>query len=213
MTHAMATIPHVTDTDDVDVTDLDRMRREHNAASPAGAKLGMLPFIIRAVVRALQAYPIFNASLDPERDEIVYRRYINIAIGVQTERGLTAPVLRDVDRMTIPHINAELARLADRARQGTLGLDEMSGGTYTISNAGAMGGSRYSTPIITPPQVAVLALGRTRKMPWVVNDEVAPRLILPLSHSMDHRLIDGAIEIAFMQHLIQDLEKPVRLML
>ena len=102
--------------------------------------------------------------------------------------------------------------MIERARRGTFSLADAQGATYTISNAGAMGPTRYSTPIITPPQVAVLAVGRSQRQPWVVDGEVVPRLIMPLSHSMDHRVIDGAVEIAFMQHVIQDLEKPVRLM-
>jgi pyruvate dehydrogenase E2 component (dihydrolipoamide acetyltransferase) len=213
MSRAMSTIPHVTDCDDADVTELDRLRRGYNEGVAPEHKVGMLAFLLRAVVRALQMHPIINASLDESTGEIVYKRYYHIAIGVQTERGLIAPVLRDVDRMSIPQINYELAVLIDRTRSGKFTLDDTRGATYTISNAGAMGGSRYSTPIITPPQVAVLAAGRTRMQPWVIDGEVVPRLIMPLSHSMDHRVIDGAQEMAFMQQVIGDLENPARLML
>lgn len=216
MSRAVATIPHVTDSDDADVTDLDRLRRGYNesiAAHDKPGRIGLLPFVIRAVVRALQANPIVNASYDEERQEIVYKRYFNIAVGVQTERGLVAPVLAGVDRMSVPEIDSALREMIDRARKGSVTLESTRGATYTISNAGALGGSRYSTPIITPPQVAVLAVGRSRPQPWVVDGRVVPRLIMPLSHSMDHRVIDGALEIAYMKHLIGDLENPGRLSL
>jgi pyruvate dehydrogenase E2 component (dihydrolipoamide acetyltransferase) len=212
MSHSATTIPHVTDADDADITDLERLRKQYNAQGDR-PKLGQLPFFIRAVVRALQMYPIFNAMLDEQAEEIIYKRYYNIAIGVQTERGLVAPVLRDADRLSIPQIGERLTELIERTRRGAFTMDDTRGATYTISNAGAMGGSRYSTPIINHPQVAVLALGRSRWMPWVVEGEIQPRLILPLSHSMDHRVIDGAVEIAFMRQVIGDLENPARILL
>jgi pyruvate/2-oxoglutarate dehydrogenase complex dihydrolipoamide acyltransferase (E2) component len=213
MSQSRSTIPHVTDTDDADVTDLDRLRRGYNDGVDPARRIGMLAFVVRAVVRALQRYPLFNASFDEPAGEIVYRRYYNIAVGVQTERGLVPAVLRNAETMSIPQINDGLAEVIERVRSGAFTIADTKGATYTISNAGAMGGSRYSTPIITLPQVAVLAVGRSRLRPWVVDGEVTPRLIMPLSHSMDHRVIDGAEEIAFMQHLIGDLEQPARLML
>lgn len=213
MCEAVRTIPHVTDCDDADVTLLNDLRRGWNETNKPARKLGLLPFIVRAVARALQQHPIINASYDEAAGEIVYRRYYNIAIGVQTERGLVAPVLRDVDRMSVLEIDAALAELSEKARAGHLPREASQGATYTISNAGAMGGSRYATPIITPPQVAVLAVGKSRMQPWVVGDSIVPRLIMPLSHSMDHRVIDGAMEIAFMRDVIADLEAPARLML
>lgn len=213
MCEAVRTIPHVTDCDDADVTLLNDLRRGWNETNKPARKLGLLPFIVRAVARALQQHPIINASYDEAAGEIVYRRYYNIAIGVQTERGLVAPVLRDVDRMSVLEIDAALAELSEKARAGHLPREASQGATYTISNAGAMGGSRYATPIITPPQVAVLAIGKSRMQPWVVGDSIVPRLIMPLSHSMDHRVIDGAMEIAFMRDVIADLEAPARLML
>lgn len=213
MARSASVIPHVTDCDDADVTELDRLRRGYNETAADDERLSLLPFVIRALCRALHAFPIFNASFDEERGEVVHKRYFNIAVGVQTERGLAAPVLHHADRMTIPEIAAGLRHLARHARDGRVTLDETRGATYTVSNAGAMGGSRYSTPIITHPQVAVLAIGRSRLQPWVVEGEVRPRLIMPLSHSMDHRVIDGAVEIAFMKQLIGDLEQPGRLLI
>lgn len=218
MVESVRTIPHVTDCDDADVTDLDLLRRGFNddpSRDPAhGApKLSLLPFVVAAVARALRRHPIFNAGLDAEREEIVYHDRIGIAIGVQTERGLVAPVLRDPDRRSIRELAADIDRITAKCRAGHFESADAEGATYTISNAGAMGGSRYSTPIITPPQVAVLAVGRSRLMPWVVDGRVEPRLIMPLSHSMDHRIVDGAQEIAFMRDVIGDLERPARLLL
>lgn len=213
MAHSVATIPHVTDSDDADITDLETLRRGYVFEDDPDRKLRLLPFAIRAVVRALQRYPIFNAGFDHERNEIVYKRYINVAIGVQTERGLVAPVIRDADQMHVVDIALALDELAGKARTGGFAVEDLRGATFTISNAGAMGGSRYSTPIITHPQVAVLALGRARKQPWMVDDAMVPRVIQPLSLSFDHRIIDGADEIAFMQSIIADLEHPARLVL
>jgi pyruvate dehydrogenase E2 component (dihydrolipoamide acetyltransferase) len=213
MSQSMATIPHVTDSDDADVTDLNKLRRDFSAQESAAdqPKLTMLAFIIRAVARALQKFPEFNASFDADQQQIIYRHYINIAIGVHTERGLVAPVIRDADQLDVMGIAAALADITEKARTASFAVNDTRGGTYTISNAGAFGGSRYSTPLITPPQVAVLAIGRSRMMPWVVDGEIVPRLIMPLSHSIDHRLLDGGQEIAFMKHVIADLEQPGRL--
>jgi pyruvate/2-oxoglutarate dehydrogenase complex dihydrolipoamide acyltransferase (E2) component len=169
--------------------------------------------VIRAVALALQRHPIFNASYDPDAGEIIHHDYLGIAVGVHTERGLIAPVLRDADRMTIPAIADELARLAEKARTVSFEVNDTRGGTFTISNAGAMGGSRYSTPIINHPQAAVLAVGRSRWQPWVVEGTVVGRLILPLSVSFDHRIIDGAHAIAFMREIVTLLQKPAGLML
>lgn len=216
MSQSWSTIPHATDFDDADVTELDRLRRGYAAPDGSDRKLTMLAFVIRAVIRGLQRFPEFNACIDTERGEVIYKRYINIAIGVHSERGLVPMVLRDADRMTIPQISDELAIISEKARTASFAVNDTRGGTYTISNAGAMGGSRYSTPIITPPQVAVLALGRSRWMPWVMEGDqraIAPRLILPLSHSIDHRLLDGGQEVQFMRHVIADLQNPARLLL
>ncbi|MFK7958954.1 MAG: dihydrolipoamide acetyltransferase family protein [Phycisphaerales bacterium] len=211
MTDAARSIPHVTDCDDADVTALNRFRKQHNAAVNGHERVGMLPFVIRAVARALQAFPIFNASWDEANQQVIYHEHVHIAIGVQTPRGLVAPVIRDANRKPVSLLAADLNAMTEKARAGRFEMADAAGATYTISNAGAMGGSRYATPIITPPQVAVLAVGMSREMPWVVDGQVVPRLIMPLSHSMDHRLIDGAVEIAFIRHLITDLEHPSRL--
>ena len=213
MAQSWSTIPHCTDNDDADITQLDELRRGYAFPNDPQRKLRPLPFVIRAVVRALQRYPIFNAFYDDQKQEITYRRYINIALGVQTERGLIAPVIRSADSLGILQLADSIDEMTQRARSGSFSVNDTRGGTFTVSNAGAMGGSWYSTPIITPGQSAVIALGRARRKPWVVNDEIVPRLIQPISVSFDHRIIDGADEIAFMQHIIADLENPARLVL
>jgi len=213
MVRSVSTTPHATDTDDADVTDLDKFRRGYRSDDKPDRKFSILPFVIRATAMALQKHPIFNASYDAANEQIIYHRYISIAIGVQTDRGLIAPVLRNADQLTIPQIADELAAVAERARTTSFEVNDTRGGTFTISNAGAVGGSRYSIPIINPPQAAILALGRTRWQPWVIEGKVVPRFILPLSISFDHRLTDGADEIRFMQTIIGLLENPAGLVL
>ncbi len=209
MSRSVSTIPHATDTDDADLTELDELRQ---TAATGDRRLSILPFVIRATVLALAKYPVFNASYDAKNEQVVHHRYISIAIGVHTDRGLIAPVLRNVDQLTIPQIAEALAVLAEKVRTASFEVNDTRGGTFTISNAGAVGGSRYSTPIINPPQAAILALGRTRWQPWVVNEKVVARQILPLSLSFDHRLIDGADEVRFMREVINALESPAGLM-
>ncbi|MCH8344447.1 MAG: 2-oxo acid dehydrogenase subunit E2 [Planctomycetes bacterium] len=212
MARSKSAIPHVTDTDDADITDLDQLRHKYRDPDKTERKLTILPFAVKATALALQKFPIFNAGLDEPANEIIYHEHIGIAIGVHTDRGLIAPVLRNVDQLTLGQIADELAVLADKARNGTFAVNDTRGGTFTISNAGAMGGSRYSTPIINYPQSAILALGRSRWQPSVIEQQVVPRLILPLSLSFDHRLIDGAQSIAFMQEIIGSLESPAQLL-
>lgn len=210
MSESWATIPHVTDCNDADITQLETMRREFTDPSSPDRRVTTLAFVMRAVCRALMKHPILNASIEWETQSVIYHRYVNIGIGIDTPRGLVAPVIRDAHLMGVGDIADQLASITHNARAGSFSIEDTRGGTYTISNAGAMGRTRYSTPIITPGQVACLAVGRMRKMPWVVDDEVVPRLILPLSHSMDHRLVDGGREIPFIEHVIDDLEHPMR---
>jgi pyruvate dehydrogenase E2 component (dihydrolipoamide acetyltransferase) len=220
MAQSWSTIPHVTDCEDADITDLDRLRKGYAWPPPGPGqppapqrKLTILAFVIRAVCLALRRHPIFNSSYDSQAHEIIQHASIHLAVGVQTERGLIAPILREADRLSVAGIADALVDLSQRVREGRFAVNDLRGGTYTISNAGAMGGSRYSTPLITPLQVAVLAHGRTRWEPRVVDGHIVPRYILPLSHSFDHRIIDGAQEIAFQQAIIGALENPARLML
>ena len=213
MSTSWTTIPHVTDCNDADISELETLRRSFNDPGAVDRRITSLAFVIRAVCRALGKFPILNSTLDENSGEIIFHRYVNVGIGVDTPRGLVAPVIHNADRMGVGEIADHLQVITDNARNASFAIEDTRGGTYTISNAGAMGRTRYSTPIITPGQVACLAVGRARKMPWVVDDEVVPRLILPLSHSMDHRLVDGGREVPFIGHVIDDLENPMRFML
>ncbi len=204
------TIPHVTDCNDADITELESMRRSYTDTEHPDRRITALAFVVRAVCRAIWKHPILNASIDTEQDEVVYHEYINIGVGVDTPRGIVAPVIRNAHLMGVGELSDHLAVITHNTRSGAFGVDDTHGATYTISNAGAMGRTRYSTPIIAPGTVACLAVGRAQMMPWIVDEQVVPRLILPLSHSIDHRLVDGGREVPFIGHVIDDLEHPMR---
>jgi pyruvate dehydrogenase E2 component (dihydrolipoamide acetyltransferase) len=210
MCHAWKTIPHVTDCNDADITDIDKMRKEFKDPDQPNLRLTLLPFVLKAICRSLKKYPILNAAICQETGDVLFRQYVNIAIGIDSERGLIAPVIRNADQMSVGEISSHLEQITVNARSASFTLADTKGATYTVSNAGAIGRTRYSTPIIQQDTVACLAVGRARLMPWVVDNEIVPRLILPLSHSIDHRLIDGGREIPFIEHLINDLEHPMR---
>jgi pyruvate dehydrogenase E2 component (dihydrolipoamide acetyltransferase) len=213
MLQSYTTIPQLTNFDDADVTDLERIRQESKEDyAESGIKLTTMPFLVKAIASALRHHPIINASIDEEANEIVYKEYVNIGIAVDTDRGLLVPVLRDVDRMNIPQIAHALAELSDSARKGDYTVDDLRGGTFTISNLGAIGGT-YSTPIINPPEVAIILVGRTRKMPVYVEDKVSPRLMMPLSITYDHRVVDGAAAARFLNEVKGYLSAPGRLLL
>lgn len=214
MARSSSTIPHVTNFDDVDITELEVIRKGGmaSAVSP-DVKLTMLPFVMKAVAHALQLHPVINATLDMENDQVIYKDYANLGVAVDTDRGLVVPVLRDVNRLTIPQIAQALAEISVKARNNQFGLDDMRGGTFTISNLGAIGGT-YSTPIINHPEAAILLVGRSRKMPVVVEDDaIKVRLMMPLSLSYDHRLIDGAAAARFLNEVKNFLQVPGRLLL
>ena len=210
MSQAWKTIPHVTDCNDADITDIDKMRRGFTDPDQPNLKLTLLPFVLKAICRSLQKYPILNAAICPDTEDVLFRQYINIGIGIDSERGLIAPVIRNVEQMSVGEISSQLEQITANARSASFAISDTKGATYTVSNAGAVGKTRYSTPIIQQNTVACLAVGRARLMPWVVDNAIVPRLILPLSHSIDHRLIDGGREIPFIEHLINDLEHPMR---
>lgn len=214
MARSSSTIPHVTNFDDVDITELEAIRKGGMASSVgADVKLTMLPFVMKAVAHALQLHPVVNATLDMENDQVIYKDYVNLGVAVDTDRGLVVPVLRDVNRLTIPQIAQSLAEISVKSRNNQFGLEDMRGGTFTISNLGAIGGT-YSTPIINPPEVAILLVGRSRKLPVVgADDEVKVRLVMPLSLSYDHRLIDGAAAARFLNEVKNFLQAPGRLLL
>ncbi|MBN1851091.1 MAG: 2-oxo acid dehydrogenase subunit E2 [Pirellulales bacterium] len=213
MQESKATIPHVTNFDDADVTELERIRKSSKQDyEPSGIKLTSMPFVIKAVAHALQRHPMINASLDLENQQVIYKDYINLGVAVDTDRGLIVPVLRNVRSMGIPEIARQLATMAEQARSGNFPIEDLRGGTFTISNLGAIGGT-YSTPIINPPEVAILLVGRARKMPVVLDDEIAIRTMMPLSLSYDHRFVDGAVAARFLNTIKDYLQNPARLLL
>jgi pyruvate/2-oxoglutarate dehydrogenase complex dihydrolipoamide acyltransferase (E2) component len=208
-----STIPRVTNFDDADVTALERIRQASKADySSRGLKLTTMPFVIKSVAMALRNNPTLNASFDEENGQIIYKHYVNIGIAVDTERGLVVPSLRRADDLGIPEITRALANIADNARNNNFKIEDLRGSTFSISNLGAIGGT-YSTPIINPPEVAILLIGRSRKMPVVVEDEIKVRLMMPLSLSYDHRLVDGAAAARFLNDVIGYLEAPSRLLI
>jgi pyruvate dehydrogenase E2 component (dihydrolipoamide acetyltransferase) len=211
MHESWTAVPRVTNFDDADVTELERIRQssKHDYASK-GIKLTALPFVVKAVAMALKAHPQINASLDG--DEVIYKDYVNIGIAVDSERGLVVPVLRNVDTLSIPEIARGLAGLAEKVRDNNYSIEDLRGGTFTISNLGAIGGT-YSTPIVNVPEVAILLVGRSRKQPIVIDDEVKIRLMMPLSLSYDHRLVDGAAAGRYLNDVISFLTAPSRLLL
>jgi len=214
MTKSAGAIPHVTNFDDADVTVLEKIR----AGIPkgfvgAGIKLTAMPFVMKAVAIALRRHPALNASLDETQEQVIYKEYVHLGVAVDTPRGLIVPVVRNVDRMSIGELARALASLAERARGVQFGLEDLRGGTFTISNMGAVGGA-YSTPIINHPEVAILLLGRTRWRAEVRNEgRIEPRRMLPLSLSYDHRLVDGAAAARFLNEVIDHLQNPGRLLL
>ncbi|UCG81445.1 MAG: 2-oxo acid dehydrogenase subunit E2 [Desulfobacterales bacterium] len=217
MALAWSQIPHVTHSDEADVTDLETMRQKHKADVEAkGGKLTLTVFALKAVVAALKAYPQFNTTLDMEAHEIILKHYYNIGVAVDTERGLLVPVVKHVDCKSINDLAKEVYELAERTRSGLADVQDMSGGTFTITNVGPLGGTGF-TPIINYPQVAILGLGRTRLRPVVRGDrenfEIVPRLILPLALGFDHRVVDGADAARFMGVVINTLENPENLVM
>ena len=213
MSRSASTIPHVTNFDDADVTDLENLRK---GVPPgflgAGLKLTTMPFVMRAVAIALRRHPLLNASLDEDKQQIVYKEYVNLGIAVDTPRGLVVPVVRGVDRMGLAEIVRALASVAERARAVQFAIEELRGGTFTLSNLGAVGGA-YSTPIINYPEAALLLVGRSRWMPVAREGRVEIRLMMPLSLSYDHRLVDGATAARFLNEVIDLLQSPAKLLL
>ena len=214
MHESWTTCPRVTNFDDADVTALEEIRQKSKQEYvQGGVKLTTMPFIVKAVAMALKSHPVINASVDLEAGKIIYKDYVNVGIAVDTERGLVVPNLRNVDKMGIPDIARQLGTVAENVRSNNFSVSDLQGGTFTISNLGAIGGT-YSTPIINTPETAILLVGRSRKLPVVVdNDEIAVRLMMPLSLSYDHRLIDGGAAARFLNEVIGYLEAPSRLLL
>lgn len=209
-------IPHVTHCDEADITDLEPFRKRldaqarHDKAAPY--RVSLLPFLLRAAVATLKAFPPFNAALNPTGDALLLRHYWHVGVAVDTPEGLLVPVLRDVDRKGVLEIARELVQLSGNARAGTLAPSDMQGATFTVSSLGGIGGTAF-TPIIDAPQVAVLGAVRAKIMPVWDGEAFRPRLVLPLCLSYDHRVIDGAQAARFMRHLSANLEDVRRLIL
>jgi len=213
---AWLNIPHVTHGDEADITELDAYRKQLDDAAKADKKspyrVSLLPFLMKASVSALRAFPEFNSSLSPEKDSLIYKKYYNVGIAVDTPEGLVVPVVKDVDRKGIVELSRELASTSGKARDGKLGPADMQGGTFTISSLGGIGGTDF-TPIVNAPEVAILGVVRSKMSPVWDGKEFQPRLMQPLYVSYDHRVIDGALAARFTRHLCHVLEDVRRLVL
>lgn len=207
-------IPHVTHFESADITQLEALRKKYaDRAAAQGGKLTMAVMVVKIVAEALKKFPKFNASIDVAKREIVFKDYLNIGIAVATERGLLVPVLRDVGRKNMTQLAAEIDAVAKRCREGNIAPADLEGGTFTVTNLGAIGGS-YFTPIVNYPEVAILGLGRaSRQAVPNARDELEIRTILPLSLSYDHRLIDGAEAARFARWVAEAIEEPFLLAL
>jgi pyruvate dehydrogenase E2 component (dihydrolipoamide acetyltransferase) len=206
-------VPHVTHDDEADITDLDAYRRELDTAAKAeGYRVTLLAFLLKASVSALREFPKFNSSLTPEKDALIYKGYYHLGVAVDTPDGLVVPVIRDVDRKGITELSRELGVTSARAREGKLGLADLQGACFTISSLGGIGGTSF-TPIVNAPEVAILGVVRSKMAPVWDGEAFVPRLMLPLSLSYDHRVIDGALAARFARYLCGVLEDIRRLVL
>jgi pyruvate dehydrogenase E2 component (dihydrolipoamide acetyltransferase) len=209
VTLSWTTIPAVTQHDLADVTDIEAFRKQQEGKGP---KLTVTAFVLKACAIVLRQYPQFNASLDMPGGQLVLKRYYHLGVAVDTEHGLVVPVLRDVDHKSVHDIGREMTELAERARQRKLKVEDMQGASFTISNLGGIGGTGFS-PIVNWPQVAILGLSRSRLQPAYIGGQLVPRLMLPLSLSYDHRVIDGADAARFARRLAELLENPLVMLL
>ena len=204
-------IPHVTQFDEADITDLEALRQALKPEAAAqGVKLTPLAFVVAACIRALQEFPGFNASLDESGQNLVFKRYFNLGFAADTPQGLMVPVIRDADRKDIYALARDLAALSERARNGKLAAADMQGGCFTVSSLGGIGGTAF-TPIINPPEVAILGVSRSVMRPVWRDGAFVPRLMLPLSLSYDHRVVDGAAGVRFTSGLARRLAEPAAL--
>jgi pyruvate dehydrogenase E2 component (dihydrolipoamide acetyltransferase) len=204
LSHAWQTIPHVTQFDKTDITELEKLRKRF---STPDRKLTITPFIMKVMASALKTFPQFNTSIDLERNEIIQKKYCNIGVAVDTDRGLLVPVIRDVDKKSIFQIAQELNEISERARTKKTTIEEMTGGCFTLTNLGGIGGT-YFTPIVNWPEAAILGISRSQWEPIYVEGQFVPRLMLPLSLSYDHRLIDGADGARFIRWIADAIQQP-----
>lgn len=211
--HAWDVVPHVTQCDKADITAMEELRRKYRAqVHDAGGNLTVTAMLVKVLATAVKQFPQFNASLDTEAQEIVFKKYVNVGVAVDTDRGLLVPVVRNADQKNIMDIAIEVHRAAERARSKKLTLEEMSGGGITISNLGGIGGT-YFTPIVNWPEVAILGVSRGIIEPVWRDDVFEPRQLLPLSLSYDHRVVDGADAVRFLRWVVEAIEQPFLLSL
>lgn len=213
MTLSWSQVPHVTIYDKADITELDQLRKQYaGLAEKEGGKLTMAVMVCKIVAQALRKFPAFNASVDIAAREIIYKQYVHLGIAVNTPRGLMVPVVRDADTKNMVALAVEIQSLAAKCRDGKIRLEEIEGSTFTVTNLGRLCGI-YFTPIVNYPEVAILGLGRACEEPTVVDGQIVKRLVLPLSLSFDHRVIDGADGAAFMGWIREAIEQPLMLAL
>lgn len=206
-------IPHATSMDDFDVTELVKLRKEQKMiAEKQDIKLTYMPFVIKAVTLALKEYPVLNASYDMENEEIVYKKYYNIGIAVDTPEGLMVPVVKDADKKGILEISKEMNDLIEKSQDRKISLDDLRGGTFSITNYGAVGSS-YGVPVIKYPEAAIIGIGRITKKPVVIDGEIVIRDLVPISLSIDHRIVDGADAGRFLNKVKEFLQDPMLLLL
>jgi len=195
------------------VTSIEALRRKYkDQVAKAGGNLTVTAMLVRILATAVRTFPQFNASIDTERGELVYKKYVNVGVAVDTDRGLLVPVIRNADRKNITEISVEIQQAAEKAREKKLTLEDMSGGGITISNLGGIGGT-YFTPIVNWPEVAILGVSRATTEPAWRDEEFVPRQMLPLSLSYDHRVIDGADAMRFLRWVVEAIEQPFLLSL
>lgn len=213
LSYAWASIPHVTQFDKADITDLEKLRKQFAPkAESAGGKLTVTAILLKVIAAALVKFPQFNASIDMGNKSIIYKKYINIGIAVDTEKGLLVPVIKDVDKKNIIQLSVELSEISKKARDKKISVEDLQGGNFSISNLGGIGGT-YFTPIVNSPEVAILGVSRGSYEPIYKDGEFVPRLMLPLSLSYDHRVIDGADAARFIRWVSEALENPFLLSL
>ncbi len=213
LSYTWSHVPQVTQYDQADITSLEESRKAHSRKGEQGdPKLTVTSIAMKIVSLALKEFPKFNSSFDPERKEIIYKKYFHISVAVETDRGLLVPVVRDVDKKSILELSAEMNALAEKTRQHKVTPEDMVGGNFTVSNLGGVGGTNFA-PIIYWPQVAILGIARASRQPCYRDGQIEPRLILPLSLSYDHRIIDGVEGLLFLRWIVKYLENPFLLAL
>jgi pyruvate dehydrogenase E2 component (dihydrolipoamide acetyltransferase) len=214
LSYAWSVIPHVTQFDNADITQLEKTRKDYNGKLNDGeSKLTVTAILIKITAAALKNFPQFNSSIDMESKEIIYKKYFNVGIAVDTERGLIVPVIKNVDKKNINQLSTEMGGLAQKARDKKISLEELQGGCFTITNLGGIGGTAF-TPVVNSPEVAILGVSRGSHEPVYNGYGVfEPRLMLPLSLSYDHRIIDGADAVRFLKWVVEALENPLKILI